>query len=218
MDFLDPHIQDYAERMSSPEPAVLAALNAATYADIAMPRMLSGHLQGRVLAMLSKLLQPRRILEIGTYTGYSAICFAEGLAPGGRLTTIEYNAALAPMIRAFFERAGIADRAELIIGDATVEAAKVEGPLDLVFLDADKENYIRYFELVLPKLRPGGIIIADNVLWSGLVLDPTANDPETKGLRDFAIHVAACAEVEQVLLPIRDGIMVIRKRSSALYA
>lgn len=212
MEFIDPQIQDYAERMCSPEPAVLAALNHATYTQVERPRMLSGHLQGRVLAMLSKLLQPQRILEIGTYTGYSAICFAEGLAPGGRLTTIEYNAALAPMIRDFFQQAGIADRAELIIGDATVEAPRVEGPLDLVFLDADKENYIRYFDIVLPKLRPGGVIIADNVLWSGYVLDESIQDPETKGLRDFTRHVAACADVEQVLLPIRDGIMVIRKR------
>jgi caffeoyl-CoA O-methyltransferase len=212
MEFIDLRIQDYAERMSSPEPAVLAALNATTHANIEMPRMLSGHLQGRVLAMLSKLLQPKRILEIGTYTGYSAICFAEGLAPDGLLTTIEYNADLRPMITDFFRQAGIADRARLIIGDATVEAPKVEGPLDLVFLDADKENYIRYFDIVLPKLRPGGVIIADNVLWSGQVLDPTINDPETKGLRDFARHVAACVEVEQVLLPIRDGILVIRKR------
>jgi caffeoyl-CoA O-methyltransferase len=162
--------------------------------------------------MLARLLQPQRILEIGTYTGYSAICFSEGLAPGGTLTTIEYNADLAPMILEFFERAGIVDRAQLIIGDATVEAAKVEGPLDLVFLDADKENYIRYFDIVLPKLRAGGVIIADNVLWSGYVLDPSVTDPETQGLRDFVRHVADCPLVEQVLLPVRDGIMVILKR------
>lgn len=212
MEFIHPDIQDYAERFTSAEPTLLAELNRETHLKILYPRMLSGHLQGRMLAMFSKMLQPKRILEIGTYTGYSAICFSEGLAPDGRLTTIEYNPELQDFVLDFFHRAGIADRAELIIGDATVEAPKVEGPLDLVFLDADKENYINYFNIVLPKVRKGGVILADNVLWSGRVLDMEDDDKETQGLRDFVQHVDACAEVEQVLLPVRDGIMVIIKK------
>lgn len=212
MDFIDSKIQAYAERFSSAEPEVLAALNRETHLKVLYPRMLSGHVQGRMLSMFSRMIRPLRILEIGTYTGYSAICMAEGLAPGGHLTTIEFNPELEDMIRKYFRLAGIEDKSTLIIGDATVEAEKVDGPLDLVFLDADKENYIRYFDIVLPKMRSGGIILADNVLWSGRVIDPNEQDKETQGLRDFVLHVQNCPEVDEVLLPVRDGIMVIIKK------
>lgn len=211
MEFIHSDIQSYAERFSSPEPKVLAELNHETYSKVPYPRMLSGHIQGRILAMISRMLRPHRILEIGTYTGYSAICLAEGLAPGGHLTTIDINSDLEAMVRRYFAMAGISESCTLVVGDATVEAAKIEGPLDLVFLDADKENYIRYFDIVLPKLRSGGIVLADNVLWSGRVLDPHENDYETQGLRDFVAHVQACPEVDELLLPVRDGIMVIIK-------
>jgi predicted O-methyltransferase YrrM len=212
MDFIDPKIQAYAERFSSPEPEALAALNRETNLKVLYPRMLSGHIQGRMLSMFSKMLRPTKILEIGTYTGYSAICMAEGLAEGGALVTIEFNPELEDIIHKYFKLAGVEDRCRLVIGDATVEAEKVEGPIDLVFLDADKENYVRYFDIVLPKMRSGGVILADNVLWSGRVLDESERDKETQGLRDFVQHVHGCEAVEEVLLPVRDGIMVVMKK------
>lgn len=212
MDFISPDIQAYAERFTSAEPALLAALNRETWDKVAYPRMLSGHLQGRILSLFSKMIRPKRILEIGTYTGYSAICLAEGLAPGGELITIDINADLQPMVLRYFEKAGLQDRAQMRVGDARDIIPTLQGPFDLVFIDADKENYCNYLDLVLPQMRSGGLILADNVLWSGHVLDPKITDSETQGLRDFVQKVARTEGVEQVLLPVRDGIMAVMKR------
>jgi caffeoyl-CoA O-methyltransferase len=212
MEFISPALQAYAERFTSPEPEVLAALNRETWQKIAMPRMLSGHIQGRMLSFFSKMMRPKRILEIGTYTGYSAICLAEGLADGGRLDTIDINAELEEMVLRYFEAAGIADRATMHIGDAKEIVAGLNGPFDLVFIDADKESYCDYLDLVLPKMPSGGVILGDNVLWSGHVLDPNITDSETQGLRAFVQKIAARDDVEFVLLPVRDGIMAVMKK------
>lgn len=212
MEFISPDIQAYAERFTSHEPELLSALNRETWLKVPYPRMLSGHLQGRMLALFSKMLRPKRILEIGTYTGYSAICLSEGLAADGSLVTIDINAALEEMVLRYFEAAGIRERATMLIGDAREIIRELEGPFDLVFIDADKENYCAYLDLVVPKMRSGGVILADNVLWSGLVLDPKIKDIETQGLRDFVQKVAERDDLESVLLPIRDGIMAVMKK------
>jgi predicted O-methyltransferase YrrM len=211
MDFLDPALKAYSEQYTSPESDVLAELNHETNLKVLYPRMLSGHFQGRFLSTLSRLKQPRHILEIGTYTGYSAICLAEGLAPGGKLTSIELDPERAEMILHYWKKAGIDQSANLIIGDAGKVAAGLEGPFDLVFLDADKESYVRYYEMVIPKLTTGGLIIADNMLWSGRVLDNKVQDKETRGLREFVQHVDRDRRVDQILVPIRDGMMLIIK-------
>jgi caffeoyl-CoA O-methyltransferase len=212
MDFISPELQEYAERYTSPEPPLLAALNRETWLKVLYPRMLSGHLQGRILSLFSKMVRPQRILEIGTYTGYSAICMAEGLAPGGSLVTIDINAELEEMVNRYFAEAGLTDRARMVIGDARAIVPTLEGPFDLAFIDADKESYCEYLDLLLPKMRAGGLILADNVLWSGQVLDPAITDKETQGLRDFVHKVAQSDAVEQVLLPVRDGILAVMKR------
>jgi caffeoyl-CoA O-methyltransferase len=212
MDFISPDIQAYCDRFTSPEPEVLAALNRETWLKVLYPRMLSGHLQGRFLSLISKMMRPKRILEIGTYTGYSAICLAEGLAPDGSLVTIDINAELEDMVKRYFQAAGIEGRAEMKIGDARQIVKKLDGPFDLVFIDADKESYSEYLELVVPKLRSGGVILADNMLWSGRVLDPKEMDKETQGLRDFVQRVADRDDLENVLLPVRDGIMAVMKK------
>ncbi len=212
MDFIPPQLQAYSERFTSPEPALLAALNEETWRNVARPRMLSGHIQGRMLSLFSKMLQPQRILEIGTYTGYSAICLAEGLAPNGSLVTIDIDGGLEEMVLRYFERAGLGDRAQMIIGDAREIVPTLQGTFDLVFIDADKESYCAYLDLILPRMRSGGLILADNVLWSGMVLDPKIQDIETQGLRDFVQKVAATDGIEFVLLPVRDGIMAVMKQ------
>ncbi|MFN8398214.1 MAG: O-methyltransferase [Bacteroidia bacterium] len=212
MEFLPPDLQAYAERFTSPEHPVLAALNRETWLKVLYPRMLSGHIQGRMLSMFSKMIRPQRILEIGTYTGYSAICMSEGLAPGGSIVTIDINAELEDMVLKYFAEAGIADRAQMIVGDARQVVPALEGPFDLVFIDADKESYCDYLDLVVPKLRSGGLILADNVLWSGRVLDPKTEDKETQGLRAFVQKVADRDDLDYVLLPVRDGIMAVMKK------
>ncbi len=211
MDFIDPNIQAYAESFTSPEPEVLAELNRETNLKVLYPRMLSGHLQGRILSMISRMVQPRRILEIGTYTGYSALCMAEGLAEGGKVITIDIDAELEDMVLKYAQKAGLADKIEMLVGNAMDIIPQLDETLDLVFIDADKYNYSNYFDLVLPKLRKGGFIMADNVLWSGRVLDAHTSDKETLGLRNFVQHVSNNKEVMQVLMPVRDGIMLIQK-------
>jgi predicted O-methyltransferase YrrM len=173
--------------------------------------MLSGHLQGRVLSMLSHMISPSKILEIGTYTGYSAICLAEGLRPGGLLTTIDINDELEDMILGYIEKSGNGNRIKFIPGDATSIIPTLEGPFDLVFIDADKENYINYFHLIVPMMNKGGIILSDNVLWSGKVLEEVkANDTATQVLLDYNKLLKEDPRVETVLLPIRDGLTVSR--------
>jgi caffeoyl-CoA O-methyltransferase len=212
MDFISPDLQAYSEQYTSPEPEVLAALNRETWLKVLYPRMLSGHVQGRMLSFFSKMMRPQAILEIGTYTGYSAICLAEGLVTGGKLVTIDINAELEDMVLRYFNLAGIKDQATMVVGDARKIVPALEGPFDLVFIDADKESYCDYLDLVVPKLRSGGVILADNVLWSGRVLDPKITDKETQGLRDFVQKVARRDDLDFVLLPVRDGILAVMKK------
>lgn len=214
MNFLAPEIEAYAETFTREEGEVLAALNRETWAKVLTPRMLSGHLQGQTLRMFSLMMRPKRILEVGTYTGYSAICLAEGLREGGKLFTIDINEELHEMVQRYLEQAGMSDRVEAIIGNAREIIPTLEGPFDLVFIDADKENYSTYFDLVIDRMTAGGFIIADNVLWSGKVLQPDSElDRETIALKDFARKLKDDPRVETVLLPIRDGLLVARKVS-----
>ena len=213
MDFLDEAIEEYARSYSQDESPVLQELNRETHARVLVPRMLSGHLQGRVLSMLSKMQQPARILEIGTYTGYSAICLSEGLREGGTLHTIDINEELENMVRRYFEKAGVTNKIKYHIGDAMKIIPSLNETFDLVFIDADKENYPNYYDLVFDKVRAGGVIIADNVLWSGKVLgDKAKMDKDTRAIREYSEKVHADKRVDQVLLPVRDGMMIARKK------
>jgi len=212
MEFLPKEIEQYAETFTREEGEVLSALNRETWAKVLTPRMLSGHLQGQTLRMFSLMMRPKCILEIGTYTGYSAICLAEGLAEGGKLFTIDINEELREMVLRYVDKAGMTDRITAIVGNAREVIPTLDGPFDLVFIDADKENYANYFNLVIDRMPVGGFIIADNVLWSGKVLQPdSALDRETIALKDFARKLKEDPHVETVLLPIRDGLLVARK-------
>jgi len=212
MEFLPKEIEQYAEQFTREEGEVLAALNRETWAKVLTPRMLSGHLQGQALRMFSLMARPKHILEVGTYTGYSAICLAEGLQEGGQLTTIDLNEELHDMVLRYVERAGLGDRITALVGNAREVIPELDGDFDLVFIDADKESYTTYFDLVIDRLTPGGLIIADNVLWSGKVLQPDSElDRETIALKDFAKKLKEDPRVETLLLPIRDGLLVARK-------
>lgn len=211
MEFLPEALNQYTENHTQEESPVLTKLNRETWTKMVQPRMLSGHLQGRVLSMLSHMVRPKRILEIGTFTGYSALCLAEGLTAGGKLTTIDVNEEFEEIVRRYVKEAGMEDRIEMLIGNAMDLIAGVDGEIDLVFIDADKENYSNYFDLVIDKVRKGGIIIADNVLWSGKVLDEKT-DAETQALKDYNEKIQADDRVENVLFPIRDGLMICRKK------
>ena len=210
MDILNEDLQRYAEQQTSPESDLLKKINRDTHAHVLMPRMLSGHLQGRVLSMISCMMKPQRILEIGTYTGYSALCLAEGLSPGGKLITIDINEELEKKVRDHFSE--WQDKIEYRIGNALEIVPTLNEIFDLVFIDADKGNYSKYFDLVIDKIRPGGFILADNVLWSGKVLNKNP-DNDTKSIIAFNQKIQHDSRVENVLLPIRDGIMMIRKLS-----
>jgi predicted O-methyltransferase YrrM len=172
--------------------------------------MLSGHLQGRFLSFISKVYRPALILEIGTYTGYSALCLAEGLKKDGRLITIDVNEELESFTRSFFDRSSFKNQIDYRIADAAVEIPSISGPIDLVFIDADKRNYALYFDLVIDKMRSGGLILVDNVLWSGKIIDESAKDKSTQALRDFNSKVATDSRVEPLLMPIRDGLFLLR--------
>jgi predicted O-methyltransferase YrrM len=211
MDFIDKAINDYAEKHSSPESTVLQELNRETFAKVLMPRMLSGHLQGRLLSMFSRMIQPKQILEIGTYTGYSAICMAEGLSEGGMLYTIDVNDELASLVTNYIEKAGMQKQIKPYVGDAVKIIPSLQGPFDLVFIDADKINYSLYYNLTFDKVRKGGFIIADNVLWSGHVLDPSKADKDTRALIAFNEKVLRDNRVEKVMAPVRDGLLIIQK-------
>jgi caffeoyl-CoA O-methyltransferase len=214
MDFLDPKLSTYAEEHTSPESTLLANINRDTYANVLIPRMLSGHLQGRTLSMLSKLMRPKTILEIGTYTGYSALCLAEGLQEGGMLHTIDINEELETRIRKFIDQSPFKDNIKLHIGNAMDIVPTIAGDIDMVFIDADKENYSNYYKLLIDRLPSGAVLIADNVLWSGKVIDEDqlSNDVETQQLNAFNKMVHEDPRVENVLLPIRDGLMIVRKK------
>lgn len=211
MDFLDPQLSDYTERHTSEELQYLKELNRETQAKVLMPRMLSGHFQGRLLSMISHMVRPKSILEIGTYTGYSALCFAEGLAENGHLHTIDINDELEPMIRTYISKAKFEDKITLHFGDAAKLIPEIPGPFDLVFIDADKVNYSLYYDLVFDKVNNGGIIIADNVLWSGKVIDEKNTDKDTKALVLFNDKIQKDKRVENIMLAVRDGLLVIRK-------
>lgn len=210
MEFIDPAIQAYAEKHTTDESDLLKRLNRDTHAQVMMPRMLSGHLQGRFLSMISHMIRPSVILEIGTYTGYSALCLAEGLAPGGKLITLDINEELEDRVREYFRLAGKSDVIDYRIGDATTIIPSLPERFDLVFIDADKENYARYYDFVINQVNLGGYILADNVLWSGKVLQAKP-DKDTRAIQAFNEKVHQDPRVEQVLLPIRDGITIMRK-------
>jgi predicted O-methyltransferase YrrM len=210
MELLARDITEYIEAHASPEPDYLRALARETHAKVLMPRMLSGHWQGNVLAGLSRMLRPRRVLEIGTYTGYSAICLAQGLAPGGRLLTVDRNEELAGLVKRYLHLAGLSDRVEPIIGDAMQVLPTLDEVFDLVFIDADKVNYLNYYHLIFDKVRQGGWIIADNVLWSGKVVGDHT-DKDTKALQSFNAAVQADQRVFNFILPVRDGLLLACK-------
>ena len=211
MHFISQDLEDYIEQHSQKEPELLAALNKETYQKILLPRMLSGHFQGRVLSMLSKLIRPANILEIGTYTGYSALCLCEGMQEGGQLHTIDIKEELVDFQRKHFDKSPWGKQIVQHLGEATDIIPTLDLTFDLVFIDADKENYINYFELILPKMNKGGVILSDNVLWSGKVLEPLqANDLSTKIIMEYNDLLKNDPRVETVLLPIRDGLTVSR--------
>jgi len=213
MEFISPELDRYVCTHSENEPEVLHQLNRKTHLSVLQPRMLSGHFQGRVLSMLSNMIRPMRVLEIGTYTGYSALCFAEGLAEGGKVITIDVNEELEELVREFIAKAEMEEQIDYRIGDATQLIPFLDEQFDIVFIDADKKNYCNYYDLVFDKVKPGGYIIADNVLWSGKVLEEYDSlDRETKIIMDYNRKVHEDPRVQEVLLPIRDGLMVARKR------
>lgn len=214
MNFLNEELENYVDRHTEAEPAHLAALAHETWQKVIMPRMLSGHFQGRMLSLISKMIQPQRILEIGTYTGYSALCLAEGLKPGGKLITIDINDELNWIHKKHITESSFGQNIDIRYGDAKVIIPQLDESFDLVFIDADKENYLIYFDLLIEKLRPGAVLLADNVLWSGKVLyEAHRSDVETQVLQAFNQKITEDARVENVLLPIRDGLMMIRKRT-----
>jgi predicted O-methyltransferase YrrM len=211
MHFISTELENYIEQHSQKEPELLAALNKETYQKILLPRMLSGHFQGRVLSMLSKLIRPLNILEIGTYTGYSALCLCEGIQPNGQLHTIDIKEELVDFQRKHFDKSPWGTQITQHLGEAVSIIPNLDLKFDLVFIDADKENYLNYFELIVPKMNPGGIILSDNVLWSGKVLEPLQkNDTSTKVLLEYNELLNNDPRVETVLLPIRDGLTVSR--------
>lgn len=211
MHFISPELENYIEQHSEKEPELLAALNKETYQKVLLPRMLSGHFQGRVLSMLSKLIRPTTILEIGTYTGYSALCLCEGMQENGMLHTIDIKEELVDFQRKHFDKSPWGTQISQYLGEAVTIIPTIEAKFDLVFIDADKENYIHYFELIVPKMNKGGIILSDNVLWSGKVLEPLQKkDKSTQILLEYNLLLKNDPRVETVLLPIRDGLTVSR--------
>jgi caffeoyl-CoA O-methyltransferase len=210
MDFIPPLIQKYAEDHTSAERDILKVINRQTHAHVLRPRMLSGHMQGRILSMISHMVRPATILEIGTYTGYSALCLAEGLQPGGKLVTIDINEELENTVLGYFKTSGFSDVIDYRIGNALEIIPTLSMNFDLVFIDADKENYARYYDLVINLVPLGGYILADNVLWSGKVLDEKP-DKDTKAIQEFNEMVQNDSRIENVMLPVRDGILVMRK-------
>ena len=213
MEFLDALLEAYIEAHTQDESEILKKINRDTHLKVMMPRMLSGHLQGQILSMLSSMIQPAKILEIGTYTGYSAICLSKGLQENGKLITIDINAELEERVRNYFTEAGLRNKIDYRIADAIKMIPTLNETFDLVFIDADKNNYSNYFDLVIDKVRKGGFIIADNVLWSGKILLPKNEmDKDTLHIDAFNKKMQNDTRVENVLFPIRDGLMVMRKK------
>lgn len=212
MEIIDSILSNYTEKYSSDEPPVLKELNRETFAKVLMPRMLSGHIQGRLLSMISQMIRPKLVLEIGTYTGYSAICFAEGLAEDGHLHTIDINEELTPLVKSFISKAGYKNKITVHNGDAAEIIPKLTGPFDLVFIDADKINYSLYYDLVFNQVKKGGYLIADNVLWSGKIINLEIADKDTLAIHQFNEKIKNDERVEKVMLTVRDGLLLIRKK------
>ncbi len=213
MEFIDEELLRYAEDHTSPESELLRKVNRQTHLNVLKPRMLSGHLQGRLLAMFSQMVKPKQVLEIGTYTGYSALCLAEGLQPGGTIHTIDKNEELEDMVRGYIAEAGLSESIKLYIGNALDIVPTIDATFDLVFIDADKINNATYYDMVFDRVAKGGYIIADNVLWSGKVLAKHRKklDEDTAALLAFNKKVQDDERVENILLPVRDGLMIARK-------
>lgn len=210
---IDPSIESYIASHSTPENDVLKELNRQTHLRTFYPRMLSGHIQGKFLEMVCHMLQPKRILEIGTFTGYSTIAMAQGLSNSALIYTIEVNKEMENFIREFLDKSGMESKVRLMMGNALEIIPTLDETFDLVFIDADKEQYVDYYKLSKEKLRPGGFILADNVIWSGKVLKSSSKaDKETQGIKDFNEYVKNDPDVEQVMLSIRDGLLLIRKK------
>jgi predicted O-methyltransferase YrrM len=213
MDFIDKALEDYAKQHTSPEPKSWIELSRETWLKKTYPRMLSGHLQGALLTMISQMIKPQRILEIGTFTGYSALALARGLDETGILYTIDINEEHESLAKKYFEKEATRKEINMIIGNALEIIPTINESWDLVFIDADKVNYSNYFDLVINKVKPGGWIIADNVLWNGKVLEtPDDSDKDTAALIAFNNKVQADKRVENMLLPFRDGLMLVRKK------
>lgn len=210
LDILSPAIEKYIKENSTAEDTVLQELTRETHLKIQMPQMLSGHLQGLFLEFISRMVQPRRILEIGTFTGYSAICLAKGLTDDGLLYTIDINDELEPINAKYFEKAGITNKVKRISGDAKKLIADIDETFDIVFIDADKQNYAAYFDLVIDKVRKGGYIIADNVLWSGKVAQEI-KDKDTQAIHSYNQQVLKDPRVINYILPLRDGLNIAQK-------
>lgn len=213
MHFIPDDLDDYVVAHSADEPELLQQLNRETYQKILQPRMLSGHYQGRVLSMISKLVNPKNILEIGTYTGYSALCLAEGMQSNGEIHTIDINEELVDFQRKYFDKSGYGNKIYQYLGNALEIIPKLDISFDLVFIDADKENYSNYFNVIIDKLNSGAIILSDNVLWSGKVLDTSfkKEDTSTPALIEYNKLLKNDKRIETVVLPIRDGLTISRK-------
>ena len=212
MEFISDELDDYVVKHSEKEPDLLYSLNRETHLKVLQPRMLSGHFQGRVLSMFSKMIRPKNVLEIGTYTGYSTLCFLEGLAEDGKIITIDINYELEDLTCKYFNESGRCDAIDYRIGNALDIIPTLNEKFDLVFIDADKDNYVNYYNMVINQVNTGGYIIADNVLWSGKVTEPYETlDNDTRTLVDLNKLVQEDPRVENVLLPVRDGLMVMRK-------
>jgi caffeoyl-CoA O-methyltransferase len=214
MNFLPEALDNYVVAHSQDEPELLQQLHRETYQKVLLPRMLSGHYQGRLLSMISKLVKPKNILEIGTYTGYSALCLAEGIQVSGELHTIDINEELFDFQRKYFDKSPYGKQIQQYLGNALDIIPKLDKTFDLVFIDADKKNYTNYFHAIIDKMNPGGIILSDNVLWSGKVLETTfkKEDTSTPALIEYNKLLKEDARVETLILPIRDGITICRKK------
>ncbi|EAZ81107.1 O-methyltransferase [Algoriphagus machipongonensis] len=213
MDFISQDLLNYCEQHTSTEDPLLQKITRETQLKVLKPRMLSGHLQGKMLEIFTKMINPKIALEIGTYTGYSAICMARGLSKGAKLITLDINDELETMVRGFFKESGLEDQIDYRLGNALDLLPDVEGPIDLVFIDADKINNEKYYDLIIDKISSGGIIMADNVLWSGKVLVEEGQkiDKDTKAILAFNQKIQEDPRVENILLPVRDGILMARK-------
>ena len=211
MNFISDQLQQYIDDHSMKESDLLKALDRETHQKVLQPRMLSGSYQGRLLALLAKMIGPKKILEVGTYTGYATLCMAEGLTTGGSIDTVDHNEELTDMQRRYFDQSPYGSQIIQHIGEAKDILKSLTGPYDLVFLDADKENYPHYFDLIIDKLEMGGVILSDNVLWSGKVLEKAA-DEATSALQEYNHKINTDVRVESVVLPIRDGLTITRKR------